>query len=66
MNRLQPSSEPLPIDMSPAEYLRACERGRLFAAEAMRTNPESRKRVEKAYGKKYCMKRWPEAYRRNQ
>ena len=50
------------ILMTPTEIALAAERGRLMAANAVRANPESKRRVERKYGKKYCMKRWPEAY----
>lgn len=50
------------ILMTPAEIAWAAERGRLMAAHAVRVNPESKRRVERKYGKEYCMKRWPEAY----
>ena len=52
------------IIMTPAEIAEAKERGRHMAAEAIRLNPESRRRVESTYGKVFCMERWPEAYRR--
>lgn len=48
--------------MTPDEEAIARERGRRMAAEAVRLNPDSRKRVESAYGIEICMERWPEAY----
>lgn len=38
------------------------ERGRLMAAGNMIMNPEARRRVEEAYGKDYCLARYPEVY----
>lgn len=40
----------------------AAERGRLFVARALIENPEQRTRVEEAFGKEYCVLRWPEVY----
>jgi hypothetical protein len=51
-------------DMTPEEISVAKERGRRMAAEAVKLNPDSRKRVESQYGKEFCMNRWPEAYGR--
>jgi hypothetical protein len=33
-----------------------------MAAEAIRTNPEARRRVEQAFGVERCRERYPEAY----
>lgn len=45
-------------------YQAAQERGRALAAEAMRTDPDARARVEAKYGADFCSKRYPEAYGR--
>lgn len=47
------------------EFVRACERGRLMAAEALRINPAKRAKMEQRYGETYCRNRWPEAYKRS-
>jgi hypothetical protein len=52
-------------DMTPDEIAEAKERGRRMAAEAVRLNPDSRRRVESQYGIEFCKNRWPEAYREN-
>ena len=48
--------------LAPEEYAIASERGRALAAEAIRCNPDSRRRMEQRYGIEFCMKRYPEAY----
>jgi hypothetical protein len=50
------------IVMTPEEIFLAKERGRRMEAEAVRCNPEARKRVETKYGIEFCKNRWPEAY----
>ncbi len=52
------------IIMTPDEIFTAKERGRHMAANAIIANPDSRKRVESAYGIEFCKNRWPEAYGR--
>jgi hypothetical protein len=52
----------LDIVMTPEEVMAAKERGRRMAAEAIRCNPDSRRRVESLYGTDFCMRRYPEAY----
>lgn len=52
------------IIMTPVEIAIAKERGRNMAAQAIIANPDSRKRVESAYGIEHCKNRWPEAYGR--
>lgn len=41
----------------------AAERGRLLAAHQIATDPESRKRVEDAFGVENVKRMYPEAYR---
>lgn len=41
----------------------AAERGRLLAAMRIAEDPDSRKRVEEAYGVDFCKQMYPEAYR---
>jgi len=50
------------LHLDPNEYLIARERGRRMAAEAVRCNPDARRRVEDAYGVERCMQLYPEAY----
>ena len=57
--RANPNSANL---MTPQEVVEAKERGRKMAAEAIRINPESRRRVESTYGIEHCKRRYPEAY----
>jgi hypothetical protein len=51
-----------PAGMSGQEYAQAAEWGRRMAANQIATDPEARARVERAFGKDYCMNRYPEAY----
>lgn len=48
--------------MSSQEETEARERGRRLAAEALRCHPAKREFMEKKYGIKFCMNRYPEAY----
>lgn len=48
--------------LDPEEYRVARERGRRMAAEAVRCNPDARRRVEQTYGVERCMQLYPEAY----
>lgn len=47
------------------EFRRACERGRLMAAEAVRVNPAKKAEMEARFGLERCRQRWPEAYKEN-
>lgn len=49
-------------DVSFSGYEQAAEAGRRMAAEVVRTDPQARARVEAAFGRAYCEKRYPEAY----
>lgn len=49
------------LELSYTEYDLLAEKGRRMAAKAM-LDPESRARVEKAYGADYCRRRYPETY----
>ncbi len=60
---LQLPPNPNDTVLTPEEFVTASERGRLMAAEAIKCNPESRKRVESQFGIPHCRRRYPEAYR---
>ncbi len=45
-----------------APTAREYERGRQMALNAMRVDPEAKRRVEDAYGIPYCQDRYPELY----
>lgn len=51
--------------MSPKEYSIASEKGRQMAALNLILNPQQKKVVEARYGKDFCRRRWPEAYKEN-
>jgi type 1 glutamine amidotransferase len=45
-----------------SDFAIAEERGRRMAAEAVRVDPATKARVEAAFGRAECARRWPEAY----
>lgn len=49
-------------NLSMHEFSSLLEKGRQMALEMIKNNPAARERVEKAYGKDYCKRRYPEAY----
>jgi hypothetical protein len=65
MADLNISNTQTPFDMgfrNAEEFRMACERGRLYAARVVASDPIKRIEMEIRFGVERCRQRWPEAY----